>query len=574
VSADNWTSATAESASGSSAASPLPHKRIPSDNPLFTNAFRVIGATMRDNRRRLVELAEERSLEMDHDACQRARSDLTNPRNRLICEIAWLPGVSPIRGGHLIDKLVNDPLSIRGEAGVPVLAHLNLMAAAFAAVDGDDAPDVVAGFIQEMADIAQCLSAEEVMREINDDRVVSGFPEIQSVDVVEAELVSRKRYFRDVMKEAINRLPAHALVEAMTLAVDTATAGGEEHAPELIDELVDSYALETVGFLEREYETAKLLIENIRANAPSGEQAVAAYVGTLEGVARKWDKVAQPIQLSAKARGMDHDASKEIAYAIRCVAIDLFNEHGMLHQSRRLTGVLKELFAEVPDVAERVDEDSEKLANIYLRRENADREQKEWEQEITYDAEVGLLFKDKLSISPCGVAWNNQRYPLDKVTRVRWGGTRHSVNGIPAGTTYTVAFGDNQSEAAFRIKKDAVYSAFIEKLWRAVGVRLLGELVVSLSKGNVVSFGPALLRDEGITLVKHKFFGSNELVPCTWSQTHIWNADGAFYIGAIGDKKTYVGLSYIELPNIHVLEQAVRIAFEKPGLRRLSEILQ
>ena len=45
---------------------------------LQQNPFTLLGVTTRDDRRRIVEQAEEKSLELDHDACQKARSDLTN----------------------------------------------------------------------------------------------------------------------------------------------------------------------------------------------------------------------------------------------------------------------------------------------------------------------------------------------------------------------------------------------------------------------------------------------------------------------------------------------------------------
>src|SRR3546814_15333925 len=84
----------------------------------------------------------------------------------------------------------------------------------------------------------------------------------------------------------------------------------------------------------------------------------------------------------------------------------------------------------------------------------------------------------------------------------------------------------------------------------------------------------SLLHDDGITLVKHKFLGANERVRCTWGQVQIWNADGSFCIGSKDDKKTNVGISYIHVANTHILEQLIRMAFKKPGLRRLSELLQ
>jgi hypothetical protein len=114
--------------------------------------------TTRDDRRRIVELAEEKSLELDHDVCQKARSDLTNPRTRLSAEIAWLPGVSPRKATQLVESLLNDPMAVREESGLPTLAHLNLLAAAFEAVDGEHDADDLAGFIQEIAYLAEDLT--------------------------------------------------------------------------------------------------------------------------------------------------------------------------------------------------------------------------------------------------------------------------------------------------------------------------------------------------------------------------------------------------------------------------------
>jgi hypothetical protein len=80
-----------------------------------------------------------------------------------------------------------------------------------------------------MAYLVDDLSVDDVMREINEDRAVSGFPEVKE-DQVEAELAERKRYFRNAIKDAFNRLSPSSLVDAMTLAIDSVTVGGEDHA--------------------------------------------------------------------------------------------------------------------------------------------------------------------------------------------------------------------------------------------------------------------------------------------------------------------------------------------------------
>jgi hypothetical protein len=578
-------SAQAEARQHQPATSAAPQRTTPQPPPmkpesrltktaLHQSPFAALGVTTRDDRRRIVELAEEKSLELDHEVCQKARSDLTNPRSRLSVEMAWLPGVSPRKASLLVDGLLHNPMAIREESGLPTLAHLNLLAAAFESVNGEHDADDLAGFIMETAYLAEELSPEEVLRDINEDRAVSGFPEVRALDQIEAELTERKRYYRIAIKDALDRLPPMTLVEVMTETVDGVTSGGDDHAPGLIDDLVDSYEVETQGILQKEAENVRKLITTVRDWASSGETVVKPYVDKLDSIARNWDKIAQPIQLSAKARGIVHEPSRELAYEIRSLAIDLFNKHGMLAHSQRLTGLIQELFAEVPEIADRAEEDADALADIFQQRKTAAAHKVEWAREITYRAEIGVMFKDTLSISPEGVSWKGQSFPLDSITRVRWGGVSHSVNGIPTGTTYTIAFGDRRSEAVVELKKQDIYSTFIDKLWRAVCVRLLTEMLEALKDGRDLHFGDALLHDDGITLVKRKFLGSNEKVRCSWGQVHIWSADGSFCIGAKDDKKINAGVSYIHGANTHVLEQAIRMGFKKPGLRRLSELLQ
>ena len=64
---------------------------------LLQNPFYILNATQRDNRQRIIALAEEQSLLSDADKCMAARAELTNPRKRISAEVAWLPGVVPER---------------------------------------------------------------------------------------------------------------------------------------------------------------------------------------------------------------------------------------------------------------------------------------------------------------------------------------------------------------------------------------------------------------------------------------------------------------------------------------------
>ncbi len=327
-------------------------------------------------------------------------------------------------------------MAVRGESGLPTLAHLNLLAAAFEAVDGEHDAEDLASFIQEVAYLVDEIDPEDVLRDINEDRAVSGFPEVRALDQIEAELAERKRYFRSAIKDALDRLPPTTLVQVMTDTVEEVTLGGEDHAPELIDDLVDSYEVETQGFLQKEAENVHKLIKAARDSAKSGEAAVKPYVDKLDAVARNWDKVAQPIQLSAKARGIDHEASRDLAYEIRSLAIDLFNTHDMLTQSQRLTGLLQELFAALPEVSERLEQDADALENIASDR--------------NIIAKLSEKFKD-FNLSGNEFSWKGRTYDISGINHIAFyrAITTHKTNFVETGKTekalLTLTFNSGQT---------------------------------------------------------------------------------------------------------------------------------
>lgn len=540
---------------------------------LHANPFCVLGVTTRDDRRKIVEMAEERALHLDGDICQKARSDLTNPRTRLSSEMAWMPGVAPRTAENMVRTLAESPRAVRSEHGLPGLARANLMAAVCELVADDEPAASVAGFIRDFADVVEGIDPEEVLRDVNEDRAISGFPGVRGTEAIEEELAERRRAYRSALKNLLDTMDPPKLVATMTEVVTLATDDGDEHGPALIADLVDSYEVETQGFLQKESENIAALIESVREAAPRGEKAIEPIMSKLEKVARNWDSVAQPIQISAKARGIVHRPSRDVAYDLRGLGIDLNNEHGMLDQAHRMTDLLHDLFAELPEVVEKLGEDSEAIAGLRRQAEERERNSEQWARDITFRAEVGLVFKDELAISPGGLRWKGRSFPLDSITRVRWGGVCKSVNGVPTGTDYTIGFGDNRTEQVVELRKESTYSGFLEPLWRAVCVRLMFEMVAALEQGKSFSFGDIQIEDDAVTLVRHKFLGSNERVRLGWHEVHVWSADGSFVIGQQNDKKVYGSASYIHAWNTHILEHVIRGGFKK-GVRKLSDYLK
>lgn len=535
------------------------------------NPFYLLGATTRDNQQAIIEACEEKCLVSDHDKCLKARSELTNPRTRVTAEISWLPGLSPKQALYAIETLSMDPSKI-DSSNYPDLARANLYASLIEIHRPDTGVARLVEHVIELAETVDSIDAEEVLRDINEERTVAGFPEIRSIDVVENELSERRKFYKEVVKSCLNNLPTAELVDAMTEIVETTTDNGNISAPVLIDDIVDSYEVEAHEFLNKEADNVTILVAAVREAAPGGEREVKKTLAKLEGVLRNWNKFARPIQLSMKSRGLDHDISRKLAYEIRSLGVDLWNEHRLLDLANNVASLLKDIFAELPEVIDRVSEDISTLDDLRMQRAKSEQDTQKWAREISFSAELGLVIKDRLAISPEGIRYKDKIFPLDSITKVRWGGTRHSVNGIPTGTSYSIYIGTKTDGMSIDMRNGEIYDNFISKLWKAVCVNLVMAMVTDLRNGGKYQFGDALIDDYGVELTRHHLFKSNERVYAKWHRVRGWSADGNYNLKLDGDNKTSASMSFSKDNNVHILSAALDMMFKNGG-NRLSYLL-
>ena len=330
---------------------------------LLTNPFFTLGATISDNRRRIMALAQEKILTADEATAavvRDAKAVLSNPRRRLTAEIGWLPGLVQEHISDALSTLQQDPAKVRSLAHPSSLARANLLAAGLVRAVEQLPKGEIACWLLELARVHDTIAAEPTMALLNEERSWAGFPAITDPQVVAAELRGQRQYYGQAIKKALDRLPSRLLVEVVTITVDEATTHGDSQAPILIDDLVDGFEVEAQGFFEAETTTIKDLMERIRraAEGDEGYEHISGLASQLEDVVKNWDWVAQPIQVSARSRGTDHDLSHKIAREIRSLAIDLFNDHGLLAIPWKLTVLQQEVFAEIASVVEQSEEDA------------------------------------------------------------------------------------------------------------------------------------------------------------------------------------------------------------------------
>ncbi|MCJ2026460.1 hypothetical protein [Methylobacterium sp. J-067] len=547
------------------------HSTVDADVTLLRNPFHVLGATTRDGRSRIVELAEERSLVADEDACRDAQNALINLRGRLSAEMGWFPGVSPRKAAEMANGVVASALP-EAVGELPPLARANAMAAYLESLPPRSDPAKAGPVIMRLAAAVEEVDPDEVLRDINEDRSVAGYQPVRDAGLVIEEFEACKRAYRNAVRDFADRLPSQTLVKLVDRLVELGTEGGKRHAPAVIQDVVDLYETAAQGFVERECSNVLTLIGRAKDAIAHGEARVALIFADVERAALNFNAVLRPVQTVSHANGTDHRPSLEIAFAIRGLAITLHNEHGWHELPARITSFLEQNFPRLSEFRDAVAGDADYLRQAAEQRRKAEEETQEFESSMNYTAAVGRLFKDTVAISIQAIEWQNKRFPLDAITRIRWGGTRHSVNGIPTGTTHMILVGDAANAMTITMRDQTVFSNLTDRLWKTVGVRLMVENLRRLRDGGTIPLPGGAIRDDGALLTRRKFLGSGEPVMVPWSQVRIWNQDGNLVLAKDDERKVQAILSYQNHDNTHVIEAMIRASFRN-GHARLSQLL-
>ena len=520
-----------------------------------TNPFAVLGVTTRDDRTRIMEAAEERSLELDAEACSQARATLTNPRKRLEAEFGWFPGTSP----RLAEQAISTPVTGIGQLPLAGIAKANALTIA-----GDRwAPgsvDELASFLDALSTAVDQVDAVQALREVNEDRDVAGFPPFSSAEAAEEVLRERRQHWRRSAIAVLERTPTTNMTKALFKLVDRLEVA--ERFPPFMHELIADYALRAQPFLSKEAAGAQRLLAKASDLAGTRPDALPPIIDALEALLTTWNELTYPIQLSATLLGRKDEDSEDLAFTVRGLSIDLYNEHRLVDEARRVSSLVGSSFSALPRVAAQIAEDAKALEKLSAEAAQED-------ADFAYAADIGTFSKSRLAINRGGIEWRGRRTPLAAVRAVRWGATRRSVNGVPTGTDYLIAWTDGTATTSAEFRNGAIFEAFVPKLWQGVGFRLLNEMVAALASGAELRFGGMVARNETVVLTRRKFLGS-EPAEFRWGEVSVTTADGSFVVNGPAGSKASATMPYREVENIHLFEALIRQAF-KNGQVRLSD---
>ena len=165
---------------------------------------------------------------------------------------------------------------------------------------------------------------------------------------------------------------------------------------------------------------------------------------------------------------------------------------------------------------------------------------------------------------------------MDQITGVRWGVFKKYTNGIKTSTSYAIWVGRPEYalkiECATPLELEGIYAKryelILEKLWKAVCVRLISDTLRRLSIGDKIPFGDIIVDRNGILLKKRQFFKSEPFYS-EWEDLRIANGAGFFSITSERERKAYVNLYYRDVDNVHILETILRFLWKDGNHQKL-----
>lgn len=527
------------------------------------NPFYILGATTRDNRQKIQELVDEKSLFLDMSVCVEARAVLTNPRRRLSAELAWFPGVSIRQTKNIIKELEDKELSSETLEHLSSLAGVNVILSYLDSMDKLTAKDLE-NSIFALARSYESIKPETVMNVINEDRSISGFPEVTDLSVIQEELSELKNNAIHVLQHAMSSLSLETSNKIMLHLMERAQK--EKATYSLLDDVIDQVYVMIVqkdrDSIENNVVEVIKKLENAMDKKTTSKTTLNKLADELLEELEVFDNIMQPIQLSTQRRGLEHDVTREVAHKVEDLTVAIIKKTRNFELAEKIMKRTKELFVEVGSV-------NESLAMGLDAINKIQQGDKEFEESIKYKYTKNSFWggSTTLSVDSKHIVYGDTKYNTNDITHIRYGTTRRYQNGIYVGTDTFVAFGTDETDTRITMLSESEFPKFIDSLWKAVGPRLLLAMVDQLARGKPL-YG--FIYDDKVKLAKDNAFAPTEYKTFKWSDVVSAVESGFVVIMSKSDTNYRVTLSLQDVENAPVIGILLG-EFLRRGEKKISE---
>ena len=214
---------------------------------ILENPFYLLDASLADNRRTIMSKVQDASLLGDPDECTKAGSLLTNHKNRVKCEVFYLPDLSQNEIKTKIEQLQSDPnnllINILSEK-IYDLSSGNLIASALLSSKYKPSLDTNKHAIKALSNVLETQDPETVFHLINEMRIQSGFSQLADISLVSDALNDLKAYYLQAIKDLFKRLSFDDITSIMSELVLKETTVNTNRS-DFISSIFDHYEVLT-----------------------------------------------------------------------------------------------------------------------------------------------------------------------------------------------------------------------------------------------------------------------------------------------------------------------------------------
>ncbi|MCE5201788.1 MAG: hypothetical protein LLF78_04680 [Synergistaceae bacterium] len=196
-----------------------------------------------------------------------------------------------------------------------------------------------------------------------------------------------------------------------------------------------------------------------------------------------------------------------------------------------------------------------------------------WQHEIDFKCIFGIWpFRRTLEITPDCFVWCGEMIPLKKITRIRWG-IDQKRGGILPRRVCVATFGTKDREFTIKTKQKDFYEHITDRYWKAVGRRLLSEMLSGLKEGRKYSFGDFAVTDGGITITDKPLLGRPEEKFYAFEELQWGIVNGSLCFAPLSmPQKLLAGASFLWVDNVCLLNVALGIMMHSKNKTRLSAV--
>ncbi|MCB9980235.1 MAG: hypothetical protein H6863_03745 [Rhodospirillales bacterium] len=326
---------------------------------LNENAFFILDISTRDNKEAIAEAFDEKAADGDYEEAvlHQAQRALMASKTRLEAELSWFPDVAPKKAKAISEKIGSDfkkgtvkffKDSLNELDGI---SKANLAAYVCMAKEGD------VDFIKAIIDAQSDISAETAQANINANRKVAGFPDVDE-SLVSQQLEKLRQQWAEAAIQQISQSEHPG--NYMTELLNSFSENEDQSSKRFLDNLMERYESFIVPILRNHEDTIDSIMEEIKEGDGENEDDVDKLIRELE----LWDEYAQPSQLVYCQKGLDEPRSKKIYDKVRDFSIWLANDAHQHQLSLKISKAAKEIFAELPFVLNRIQEDINTLETL------------------------------------------------------------------------------------------------------------------------------------------------------------------------------------------------------------------